>query len=73
MIDINEFIENSKKNDINSLDITEHIKNVLKHYEENIDEIVKETLTKVLDKNLEESSKIYEEALKLEKEFLRMN
>lgn len=70
MIDINEFIENSKKNDINSLDITEHIKNVLKHYEENIDEIVKETLTKVLDKNLEESSKIYEEALKLEKEFL---
>ena len=70
MIDINEFIENSKKNDINSLDITEHIKNVLKHYEENIDEIVKETLTKVLDKNLEESSKIYEDALKLEKEFL---
>jgi len=70
MININEYIENSKKNEVNSLDITEHIKNVLKHYEENIDEIVKETLTKVLDKNLEESSKIYEEALKLEKEFL---
>lgn len=37
MIDTNEFIENSKKNDKNSVDITKHLTNVLKHYEENID------------------------------------
>ena len=64
MIDTNEFIENSKKNDKNSVDITKHLTNVLENYEENKDKIVNENLDKVLDKNLEESSKIYEEALK---------
>ncbi len=33
MININEYIENSKKNKVNSLDITKHIENVVKNFD----------------------------------------
>ena len=33
MININEYIENSKKNEVNSLDITKHIENVVKDFD----------------------------------------
>ena len=51
MININEYIENSKKNKVNSLDITKHIENVVENFD--IDKVVKEAVDKVFkEKNL---------------------
>ena len=51
MININEYIENSKKNKVNSLDITNHIENVVKNFD--VDKVVKEAVDKVFkEKNL---------------------
>ena len=55
MININEYIENSKKNKVNSLDITNHIENVIKDFD----------VKKTVDKVFKEQNLIYDKTFDL--------
>ena len=55
MININEYIENSKKNKVNSLDITNHIENVIKDFD----------VKKAVDKVFKEQDLIYDKTFDL--------